>query len=611
MRICKGMPSPLGAYVLDSTTVNMAVVLNLGLESGVYLYNRTTGEKHTIAFGEENRIGKVYCIRIEDINPEEYEYTFFQGEEEFCDPYAREVVGNEKWGKSPDKLRGRLLPRAYYGLEGKREKLSFEDSYIYLLHVRGFTKHSSSGVSNPGTYSGIVEKLPYLKELGITTVMLMPTYEFVELEAKKTQEQIAANVTEELEPRLNYWGFKPGFYLAPKSSYAEPGVPAHESFAKLVKAVHESGMEIMLQFFFGRDIKPSKVVEIVKYWVTEYDIDGFNLCGERIPIANLGNEPLLADTKLLVNSVNGEEIYCHSKPENKNIAVFNDDYMYVARRFLKSDEGQLDPIINHLRWFNDSFARVHYLTNYNGFTLMDLVSFDRKHNELNGENNRDGNTYNASWNCGAEGSTVKKSIKNLRKRQIRNAIAISMMTKSTPMILAGDEMGNSQKGNNNPYCQDNNVTWLNWKNLERNDDIYRYFKSLIAFRKNNSIICTDKAFKMHDYMSIGCPDLSYHSESPWRLDGDYLTRHFGVLFNRDYEPINCLKGEVINKGRGYIFVAFNMHWTEHIFALPNVPVKRPWKKICDSVSGYLDEPEVLNNISEVTVADRCVTIFTC
>ena len=610
IKISTGNPYPLGGYVIDGTTVNLAVVLNSDAPSGVFLYNTKTKSRKKICFRESNRIGNIYCVIVSNIKFEDYEYTFYSGDKEFCDPYGRIIIGNEHWGKTPKKLRAAFMKNEK--VDGYRCPImkSYVDSVFYLLHVRGFTKHKSSGVTYPGTFSGIVEKIPYLKQLGITTVEIMPAYEFIELAQKEECEPDVVDAFQSTEPKLNYWGYKEGYYFAPKSSYAEPGVIPALSFHRLVEALHDAKMELIMQFYFPTGVKQAFILDVLKYWVHEYHVDGFHLCGDKMPLALLGTDPMLANTKLIYYGFPTDEIYGQSKPNYKNLAVSNDDYMYNIRRFLKSDEAQLKGVLSNMKWNDKKLAGIHYITNSNGFTLKDLVSYDRKHNEENGENDRDGNPYNASWNCGYEGQTSKTSVNKLRHKQMKNAILFNMLSQSTPMILSGDEFGNSQKGNNNPYCIDSPLTWLNWNDINKHKDIYEFYKASIEFRRQHKILYMPKEYRMTDYLSCGFPDLSYHSEEAWKVNSDDLSRHFSMLYTEGYAQVddNGVPAGAL-KNSTYIFVAVNMHWSTHTFALPNLRPNRNWYMVMDTGKPELFEPVLLDKDKKIIVRDRSIVVL--
>ena len=573
LKISYGKPYPLGASYVGNGQVNFSGVVSTDEQCGVILYDKKHKTEERLSFCCSNKVGNIRCMKVSGIDPLKYDYNFYVGDEVFYDPYARVILGNETWGKIPDKLRAGIYSDEY-DWEGDKSPLTpYHDSIIYLLHVRGFTKHKSSNVSHPGTYEGIIEKIPYLKDLGITAIEMMPVYNFVELEPIKNKEgEFALEPFDEVEPKLNYWGYKESFYFAPKCSYSAKGTPAEIGFKDMVKALHKEGIEVILQFFFPDTIKQGYIIEVLRYWMQEYHIDGFHLMGNKLPLALLGTEPMFTNTKIICESFPLDEIYERGfLPTYKNLALCTDRFMYDMRRLLKADEGMVAAALDYMKNVPEKLGDVHYMTHGNTFTLMDLVSFDRKHNEPNGENNRDGSPYNGSWNCGYEGPTTRQSVRKLRLRQIKNAIILNMLSKSTPLIVAGDEFGNSQNGNNNPYCQDSTVTWLNWNNLTKYSQIYDFMKSMIALRKDHKILHTRDSFKMSDYLQCSYPDLSFHSSQLWKVDNDILSRQFAMLYCGEYASEN-----------DFIYVAVNLHWTAHEFAIPKLPKKYKWKIVADT-----------------------------
>ncbi len=616
--ISYGKPYPLGATVNRDGSVNISFAARGNGVTGINLYkknNRKAPVAH-IELDSSYRIGGIYCVHIEGIDIDNTEYTLLDGEEH-CDIYSRQIRGNESWGEvSEDILHSGFVRNddEYSGAE----KLEYSNSIIYLVHVRGFTKHMSGKVKNPGTFEGIVEKIPYLKDLGVTTLELMPAYEFSEARKKAEKTNIIRHGEKDIDLKkdiaLNYWGYGEGYYFAPKASFAADPENAAKSFGDMVKALHKEGMEVVMQFNFPDTIKPGFILEVLKYWVLTYGVDGFHLMGERIPLTLIATEPLLLDTKIMYYNFPAWEIYGKEKPVYKNLGIYNDETMYNFRKFLKSDEGQIQGVINSMRQVDEQFGKIASITNGNGFTLMDLVSYDRKHNEENGEGNRDGNPYNASWNCGVEGNTNKKAVKALRRRQIKNAIAFTLFSQSTPLIVSGDEFGNSQNGNNNPYCIDSPVTWLNWKDLEKNRDIYEFYRTCIKIRKNNPILHMKQPFRMTDYLSKGFPDLSFHGEEAWRVETDDLTRHFAMLFSSEY-AFDTKKNTVAESIKNtpyygeYIYIGINMHWSSHELALPALPGKFKWTKIIDtSIEKSIVECE-LNNPKKILINERSIIVL--
>lgn len=598
IKISYGKPYPLGATVIGENAVNFAVVINSDDPCGVLLYNRKSKNVRKLSFCCSNKVGNIRCMKVEGIDIDECEYNFYLNDEIIFDPYSKKVLGNEKWGVLATNLRSGLYKDDYDWENDKHPLVPYNEAVIYCLHVRGFTKHTSSNVKNPGTYYAITQKIDYFKSLGITTLELMPAYNFIEFEqSKKPKDEYELLPYEDNVPKLNYWGYKNSFYFAPKTSYSPRNINADIAFKDMVKALHAAGIEVIMQFFFPADIKQGYIYEVLKFWMQEYHVDGFHLMGSKLPLALLGTEPMLANTKLMSDAIPLEDIYGRNeKPNYKNIALCKDEYMYNLRRFIKSDEGMVPCILQYIREIPDKHADVHFVSHGNTFTLMDVVSYDRKHNEANGENNRDGAIYNGSWNCGAEGPTNKKTIKNLRLKQIKNAIVLNMISKSTPLITAGDEFGNSQQGNNNPYCQDNTITWLNWKNLDKNNEIFEFTKQMIDIRKRFGVLHSDKSFTMSDVKQLGYPDLSFHSEEPWVVDTDPLSRQFGILYNGNY----C-------DGDYYLFVAVNMHWTSHAFAIPKINGDYDYSVLVNTDSGF--NIKNLSSKREITVKERSIVMM--
>jgi len=595
----KGKIYPGGVSICEDGSVNIAIAME-SADCGIIFYNGK--EELTVPFNKDLRIGNLYCVSIKGIDTSKYnQYCFYDNNKVFVDSYAKCVHGNERYGKIPDSLRGGVSDEAFDWEADSNLRIPYNKSIIYQLHVRGFTKHNSSLVKNKGTFEGLVEKIPYLKELGITAVELMPSYEFLEMEKKFMEGSKLPMSFQEEEPVLNYWGYKKGFYFAPKQSYSAGMNPVY-SFKTLVKEMHKNGIEVIMQFYFPDEISKSYIAEVLRFWVCEYHVDGFRLKGNRIPADMIATDPVLSDTKLIYYGFPFGEIFGNNTPGYKNLAVCNDDYMYDMRKFLKSDERMLGSVLHHMKVNPKDHGIIHYFTENGGFTLCDLVSYDRKHNEDNGENNIDGNPYNASWNCGAEGPTKKKTVLELRLKQMKNAVLLNFFTQSTPLLLAGDEFANSQKGNNNAYCQDNAISWLNWNDIEKNKEFHEFYKDAIAFRKEHSMLTMSKEYTMLDEKAYGYPDLSYHSEEPWKCTYDDLTRHFAMMYCGNYSEDTAEAGT-------FIYLAVNMHWIPHDFALPKLPKNLKWHIVFDSDKKDSRREEELKNQSEVLVTERSVRVL--
>lgn len=600
IKVGKGIPHPYGITPKGQNSINIAIAMQ-SEECGIVLYHKNKKETEKIPFNKGFCIGELYCVSIEGLDTKAYEYCFYDGERIFVDSYARCVAGNETYGKIPVGLRGEFYQDIFDWGEDAAPQIPYHDSIFYLMHVRGFTQHKSSGVSSKGTFEGIVEKISYLKELGITAIELMPAYEFIELEEKVVENERIPMAYRSTEPVLNYWGYKEGYYYAPKSSYAADPKDPVSAFKNMVKKLHENGIEVLMQFYFPNTVSGLRIADVLRYWVCEYHVDGFHLMGDRIPADMLAVEPLLKRTKLIYYGFpvveNGSR-----KPSYKNLAACRDEYMYDMRRFLKSDERMLGKVLQHMKDNPKGQAIVHYMTEANGFTLADLVSYDRKHNEENGENNLDGNPYNASWNCGTEGKTRKKPVLDLRMKQMKNAFLLSLFTQSTPLLLAGDEFANSQNGNNNAYCQDNATSWLNWNDKDKQKELLDFVKAAITFRKEHSLLHRSSEYTMVDDLACGYPDLSYHSEEPWKCPYDDLTRHFGVLYCGDYSEDTKEKGT-------FIFLAVNTHWVPHEFVLPKLPKKMKWKMVFDTARKGTSQIDLRVKEESISVKERSIQVL--
>lgn len=584
-------PYPLGAHV-EAGGIRFAYATKAA-SCGVILYNRKTGRQlRKEAFSAEEKIGNVYCKYIENLQADQIAYQFYEEERKLPDPFARSFENGKGYGKlrSACDLKS-LIPTEEFDWEGdKPPRLGYSESVGYCVHVRGFTAHSSSKVTHRGTYRGMIEKIPYLKETGITTLELQPSYEFLELEPETDPVVNYGLQPRAREPKLNYWGYKEGYYYAPKSGYAA-GEDAVTEFKELVKALHRNGMELVMQFYFPRGVRAVSIPEILRFWVLEYHVDGFHLMGTDLQVEVAASDPLLADTKLWYYHFDTDVIYGRNETcDMPNLACYQDDYLYAVRRYLKGDENMLENLLYQMRRIPPRMGRVHYISNYCGFTVMDMVSYDYKHNEANGEENRDGNAYNCSWNCGEEGSSRKLKIRQLRYRQIKNAFVILLCTQSMPLIFMGDEFGNSQKGNNNPYCQDNATAWLDWRDLQKHQELYGFWKELVQFRRAHPILRREQEAKLMDYMSCGYPDLSYHGKNAWRAQTESYNRHIGILYCGKY----ALKPDGTEDD--CLYLALNMHWESHELALPKLPKGMRWERAFATGEETAAEEEYIRRI---------------
>lgn len=590
--IKKGQTYPLGATLYPEGIQFTTVVKDE--ESGVVLIEKASQEEIRIPFSDGLRIGNIASVFIADIKPDDYTYKFYSSNAEYPDPYAKCIYGNEIWGikEVPVNLSCGFA-KPYSWCEEEPLCIPYDNSLIYCLHVRGFTRHSSSKCKAPGTFQGIVEKIDYLKKNGVTAIELMPAYEFEEYEVTQSYGMNSGYCIDEPKQKINYWGYKKGFYFAPKASYAIGD--AQTAFKDMVAKLHQNGIEIIMQFYFPNDVKQGFIIDVIKHWVCEYHIDGVHLKGNQIPFTLIATDELFAKTKIWYDRIDVNAIYdVQSRPIFKNLCLYSDEFMYKMRRFLKGDEDQLQTMIQLVRHKEQLTGNVNFITNYYGFTLNDLVSYDRKHNEDNGEDNRDGADYNYSWNCGTEGKTRKPAILSLRQRMIKNAMMLLMLSQGTPVIMAGDEFCNSQEGNNNPYCQDNEITWLNWKKTKTGTEITDFWCELVNYRKNAFFLNRKTEFTMVDYKHCGYPDLSYHGEEAWKAQLNNYNRHIGILYANKEEPDEIKLA----------YVAYNMHWEAKTFSLPTPPSGTEWYSVLSTGNVKEEEGEFC-----YTLEGRSICIF--
>lgn len=563
MKVVQGAPLPLGVS-RQKEALNFAVEVKEGKQCTLLLYK--CGENvpmEKIPMKEEAGTGTVRCVMLSDLPAQVCEYNYEIDGKIVTDPYAKGIAGRERWNDqadfTPHQVRGKLPQKEEYPWEDDCPlRIPEEDVIAYSLHVRGFTRHSSSKVKKKGTFRGVMEKLPYLKELGINQIQCMPVYEF-----------------EERGRKVNYWGYGEGFFFAPKAAYAADH-DAQKELKELVKTCHREGIEVVLDFPFTAQTRFQIVEDCLRYYVMEYHIDGFLLNPYQVPVEFLRRDPVLSGTKLLIK---------------------DESFQNTMRRFLKGDEGMIASVAEQFRRKTSVSGSCNYITNHTGFTLEDLVSYDAKHNEANGEQNQDGPDYNYSWNCGVEGKTRKKQIVKLRQGQKRNAMFLLMTAQGTPCLLAGDEFGNSQGGNNNVYCQDNETGWVDWSRLEREKSFFHYVKELIVFRKKHGILHQKEALTGTDRSGSGIPDISYHGEAAWQIQQEASSRQLGILYSGSpKKESNC-------------FLLYNMHWIAHSFALPALPKDQAWYQVMSTEEGFYEQPLLIEGKRSIILEGRSVAAF--
>lgn len=587
---------PLGVHRIGKDQWQFSVAMKRGKEISLELFH--SGAKScssSIVLGKEYAVGGILSVVI-TVQADITEYCYRVNGKHMLDPYAVHLTGREQFGEEREEDDVHCLITENIRQISEPLYTPFHELILYRLHVRGFTKHSSSRVKHPGTFRGIEEKIPYMKQLGINGVVLLPCYEFDERMNEEELGKYSSNFLdytkpitkqqkEEQEwPKVNFWGYtKRSNYFAPKASYASNPFQAVNEMKQMIKKLHENGILVFMEMFFSQGTNQSLILDCLRYWVRVFAVDGFKLNTEVANGTLLASDPFLSRTKFLATYWNtGEFFQQYEKIEEKTLAEYNDGFMVDCRRFLKSDEGQINGFVNRMRRNPNQQTVVNYITNTNGFTLMDLVSYDIKHNEANGEQGLDGTEYNYSWNCGWEGPTRKKQITQLRLRQIKNALSFLFLAQGVPMLLAGDEFGNTQKGNNNAYCQDNEIGWVTWNKQVMNQRILAFCKKIIALRKTHPVFSPKEELRGMDYIACGSPDISFHGTKPWYPDLSNYSRVIGIMLCGKYAPIS------IRRSDKSFYMAFNMHWEPHQFELPILPKGKKWRVIIDTYKWNMD-----------------------
>lgn len=605
-----------------------------------------------IPFPDSYRIGDTYSMLVFDIKPDEFEYAFsfdgpyepakgllFNEENVLLDPYSRAVTGQRKWGEKPEggkdfEYRARVVKSSFDWGNIKQLEQPFEDLVIYETHVRGYTKDKSSGVSAPGTFAGLKDKIPYLKDLGINAVELMPIFEFDEMESARVVDGVQL---------YNYWGYNTVSFFAPNTSYAFNEEHNHEGdeLKSLIKALKENGIEVILDVVFnhtaeGNEMGPcfsfkgidnnvyymltpdahyynfsgcgnvmncnhpvvrSFIIDCLRHWAIEYRVDGFRfdlasiLGRDQIgaPMANppilesLAFDPVLGKMKLIAEAWDAGGLYqVGSFPSWNRWAEWNGRYRDDMRSFLKGDDGMAGNAITRITGSRDLYspesrghkASVNFMTCHDGFTLYDLYSYNEKHNEKNGWNNTDGDNNGHSWNCGAEGETDDPNVNGLRRRLIKNAFAALLCSRGPAMFFAGDEFCNTQFGNNNAYCQDNIISWLDWSRLEEFKEIHDFVRHMIQFRKEHPILR-----KMTKPSSCQFPEISVHNGTPFNASTDYKTKLIGIMYaGRNEEDTED----------DIVFYCMNAYWEPLVMQLPVLPNGKHWHVDTNTNAEYFD-----------------------
>ena len=688
LKLRRGWPHPFGASGFGNM-VNFSVYSRYATDCTLVLFHNHEEEPFVeIPFFKEFRLGNVFSMIVFDLDFENIEYGFrmdgplcpeeghrFDKSKILLDPYAKLIVGRDVWGQKPNwdslyQYRARVVFDDFDWESDVPLETPVNDLIVYEMHVRNFTCGAGSGVKHKGTFAGIVEKIPYLKELGVNCVELMPIHEFDEFENYRPSPVDG-------HPLYNLWGYSNVGFFAPKAAYAASGRFSMQvdELKNMVKRLHANGIEVILDVVFNHTAEGNEkgpyisyrgidnktyymlmpdgsyfnfsgcgntlncnnpnvrdmIVESLRYWVTDYHIDGFRFDLAAIlgrdqngnPMSNppllesLAHDPILGKTKLIAEAWDAGGLYqVGSFPSWGRWAEWNGKFRDSIRRFIKSDEGVLGDVKERIVGSPDLYASqkrgikasVNFVTAHDGFTLMDLVSYNEKHNEANGEDNRDGENHNNSWNCGCEGETDNPEINALRHRQVKNAITLLMVSQGIPMVLSGDEMGNSQQGNNNAYCQDNEIAWLDWNDLEKNADIFRYFKQIIKFRRHHQVLRYEEHLAHSDYLGLGYPDFSWHGVKAWQPETGHNNLTAAFMLNGQYAKTDGVPDD-------FIYVAMNMHWEMHGFELPQLPEGMNWYVFANTGMeppydiAELGEEPLTENQHEILVGPRSIMIL--
>lgn len=535
-------------------------------------------------------IGAVRSVCILGLDERRYDYNYVIDGNVVVDPYARRIIGREKWA-NPDRRENDYEVRSgfdfctYEWKEDRFPEIPGSDMVLYKLHVRGFTKDGGTAGKTKGTYAAIAEKIPYFLELGVTTIELMPAYEFEELVPPVHEEQtmsfegwapqavagyqlLQKKEYEEKEkelPSVNYWGYGSGNYFAPKASYAAGKVPSEE-FKELIHALHTAGLECVMEMSFDAQTNPNYIVDVLRYWVREYHVDGFHLLCSEVAVASVVSDVLLRRSKIF--ALKFPQAVWDMPGSYPHLYVYNDDFLYAARKMINHMDGNLAEYLNQHKKQHPHIGFVNYFANNNGFTLADVFSYSTKHNEANGEGGSDGNDWNYSVNCGVEGASRKKKIMEMRTGLMKQAIASVLLAQGVPLIYAGDEFGNSQGGNNNAYCQDNRSGWVNWKQKEKNSAYFACVKELLALRRQHPVIRKSQPMRMADYEGHGIPDLSYHDTRAWSSEVYPSMQAVGVAYGGAYG------GETED-----LYIGWNFSLSETMLALPKAAEGKEWKVV--------------------------------
>ncbi|MDD6058445.1 MAG: alpha-amylase family glycosyl hydrolase [Clostridiales bacterium] len=559
-------------------------------------------------------IGSVRSVGISGISAEQIIYNYEINGKVMTDAYAERIIGREKWNDAGREQENYAIYGGYQAKDfdwedDRQPEIPKDEMVMYKLHVRGFSMDAGIRGKTRGTFRAVQEKIPYLKSLGITTLEFMPMYEFEEMERSEKQEfptylnwesKEGDLICKELpkgEKKVNYWGYVPGNYFSVKASYSSTPDAARE-WKELIRKLHANGMECIMEMYFDERMNQNVILDALRFWVREYHVDGFHLLGSSVPVTAVAQDMLLSRTKIFCEGF--DPMLFEKKRNYQNLFVYSDEYLYPVRRMLNHMGGRIGDFLCQQKKQHAAQGFVNYIAGNNGFTLFDLFSYQEKHNGANGEENRDGRSCNYSSNYGAEGRTTKRYICEIRERQLRNAIAILMLGQGVPLLLSGDEFGNSQDGNNNAYCQYNKIGWLNWKRMEKYGWLSEFTKEMISFRRKHPMIAAKQPMQGCDYANKGFPDLSYHGEHAWLTSLSEDRQSVGVMYCGAYADLS-----------EFVYVGYNFHNGPAKLALPKLPDKMKWRLVMDTARGreaFLPEGEEQKE-AQVSLKGQAIVIL--
>lgn len=602
--------------------VVFSVIFRNVRECGLELFHLPDFEKTVVPFDDDFRFGSLYCVKIFDLDPSLWCYRYYNGSRTFEDPYARELI--ELPSEGDEKVMAcRLYPEPEDRLPEyvRRDAPVWSRQFIYLLHIKGFTWLDPSCPEPRGTFRALTYKIPYLKSLGVTAVCLMPVYELRPGKQKNKEPQsmeealsrypvnmLGEPVIKDEKARENYWGFGNGFYFAPKRAYS--GDSPQTEFHEMVESFHKEGINVYLQLYFGSTASMQTQLDTARFYVTHYGIDGFHLVGSIAQIRAFASDPILADTVLMYHDFPYDEIRREDaeNPESgivstANLAEYRYDFRDTVRRFVKSDDYVMNDFLNLFTSVPEGHGRVNFISTYEGFTLRDLVSYNEKHNEMNGEDGRDGDPQNYSWNCGAEGDARSGGIVTLRKKQIRNFLTILFLSQGTPLLYQGDERYNTQKGDNNAWNQDNKIGWIDWTDTEGTGLLTKFVRNLSRFRLQHPVFTMDHPFRHQDYRGYGFPDISYHGREAWKPDLSNFSHAVGILYCENYIEDS--------PEQELLYLAINMHWEKVELGLPKLRRGRRWNIVMDTSleDSFMEGRRISPMQHSMTVPARTILIL--